>query len=154
MKCELVKKKEGYTEFAVVREKGKCDLAAWVLAHDRSDIRLLWLKKWRFPRRGYNNCDVFVVKKISLGNYYVIEHWRLYEPPEGIEGKPYVLRRFRIEVGYAADHEEELPVHPVFVWERVGGYSVRDIVRELKASVESDVSVLFERLSHVIPFGP
>ena len=123
-----------------------------MLARDRSDVRLLWLKRWRIPWRGYDRCDIFVVKKLSVGNHYAVEHWRLYEPPEGIGGKPYVLRRFRVEIDYAADHEEELRTPPIFVWERVREYTVRDLLRELRASVSFDVSVLLERLTHVEPF--
>ena len=44
-KCELVKRKEGDIEFAVIRGKGDPDLVARVLANDRSDIRLIWLKR-------------------------------------------------------------------------------------------------------------
>jgi hypothetical protein len=144
---ELVKKKEGGAEFAVIRELRERRAGA------HTDVALIWIKKWRaIPWRGCDRCDIVVLKKPNyIERRYIVEHWRLYECPDM---KPYVLRRFRMEIDYAADHEEELAAPPVFVWERVGGYSVRDIVRELKASVESDVSVLFERLSHVIPFGP
>jgi len=149
-KCELVKRKEGDIEFAVIRGRGDPDLVARVLANDRSDIRLIWLKRWRFPWRGYSRCNIFVVKKLSVGNHYAVEHWRLYEPPEG---KPYVLRRFKVEIDCAVDHEEELGTPPIFIWERVKDCGVRDLLRELRAAIDFDMSVLFERLSRVAPFG-
>jgi len=144
---ELVKKKEGGVEFAIIRELRERR------AGGDTDIALFWLKKWRGVLwRGCGVCDIIVVRKPSWAeNKYTIEHWRLYECPFA---KPYVLRRYRLEMEYAADHEEELHAHPVFVWDRVKNYAVRDFIRELRAVVDFDVSVLFERLSHVIPFGP
>jgi hypothetical protein len=146
MKCELVKRKEGGTELAIVRELRERRAGA------DTDITLFWLKKWSaIPWRECSVCNIVVVKKPNyIEKRCVIEHWRLYELPDG---KPYVLRRYRLEVDYAADHEEELGTSPVFVWERMKNYSVGDIIRELKATVNFDISVLFERLSHLRPFA-
>jgi len=143
---ELVKKKEDGVEMAIVRELRERR------AGGHTDIALVWLKKWKaIPWRGCNVCNIILLKKPNyIEKRYVIEHWRLYECPGA---KPYVLRRYHIEVDYAADHEEELPAPPIFVWSRVRDYGVRDLLRELRAVVEFDMSVLFERLSHVVPFG-
>ena len=146
MKCELVKRKENGIELAVIRELRERR------AGGHTDIALFWLKKWRgVPWRGCNRCDIVVAKKPNyVEQRYIIEHWRLYECPDA---KPYVLRRYRIEVDYAADHEEELRAHSVFIWDRVKNYGVRDVLRELEAAINFDISVLFERLSHIAPFG-
>ena len=147
MKCELVKRKEGGVEFAIVRELRERR------AGGDTDIALFWIKKWSaIPWRGCNICNIVVAKKPNYAEKrYVVEHWRLYELPEG---RPYVRRRYKMEIDYAADHEEELHAHPVFVWERAKEYSVKDLLRELKAAVDFDINVvLFERLSHVTPFA-
>ena len=140
---ELAKKKERSVEFAVVRELRERR------AGGHTDVALVWLKKWRaIPWRGCDRCDIIVLKKPSyIEKRYIIEHWRLYECPFM---KPYVLRRYRIEVDYAADHYEELPAPPVFVWDRVKDYGVAEFLRELRAVIDFDVNVLFERLSHLV----
>ena len=145
-RCELVKKKEGGVEIAIVRELRERR------AYAESDVALFWLKKWSGVLwRGCNVCNIIIVKKPNyVENKYTVEHWRLYEPPLG---KPYLLRRFKMEAEYLPDHEEELGTSPVFVWEKMKNYSVCDVLRELRASVDFDVNVLFERLSHVAPFA-
>jgi hypothetical protein len=141
---ELVKKKEDGVEVAIVRELRERRAGA------HTDVALIWIKKWRaIPWRGCDRCDIIVLKKPNyIERGYIVEHWRLYEC---LDAKPYVLRRYHIEVDYAADHEEELPAPPIFVWDRVKNYAVRDFIRELRAVIDFDVSVLFERLSHVTP---
>jgi hypothetical protein len=142
MKCELVKRKENGTELAIVRELRERRAGA------HTDVAVLWMKKWRaIPWRGCNRCDIIVLKKPNyVEKRYIVEHWRLYECPDM---KPYVIQRFYMVMDYKADHEEELGTSPVFVWERVKDYTISDVIRELKATINFDVSVLFERLARV-----
>jgi hypothetical protein len=60
-------------------------------------------------------------------------------------------RRLKVEIGCAADREEELPVHPVFVRDGAKNHAVRDFIGELRAPIGFDVSALFERLPRVAP---
>ena len=146
MKCELVKRREDGVEIGIVRELRERR------AGGHTDVKLLWLKKWRaILWRGCERCEIVVLKKPNyVDKRYVIEHWRLYECPYA---KPYVSRRYRTEIDYVPDHEEELGAPPVFIWDRVKDYSMHDLLRELRAMVEFDTSVLFERLTHVAPRG-